>query len=210
MYYWRKSMSKLIVHVLISLDGYNEDTNKNVHGIWKYHHKDYLDDISFHLYNAERLRSARTLLLGASTIKGFNDQWRNILNDPKASTIARELALLIVPLEKLVVSDTLSNKDLNPEDRTRIVKRADAYKVVAELKQQPGKDLFVIGSRTLWQNLLAQDLVDELHFTIAPVFAGSGTPLFDSQPEVFLKRIETRIPDKSGNTIICYEVSHKK
>ena len=153
-------MSKLIVHVLISLDGYYEDTNKNVHGIWKYHHKDYLDDISFHLYNAERLRSARTLLLGASTFKGFNDQWRNILNDPKASTIARELALLIVPLEKLVVSDTLSNKDLNPEDRTRIIKRADAYKVIAALKQQPGNELFVIGSRTLWQNLLAQDIVD--------------------------------------------------
>ena len=138
----------------------------------------------------------------------FNEHWRNVLKDPKARNIERELANLIVPLEKIVISNTLAAKDLSPEDNVRILKREEVYKALIDLKQRPGKNITIIGSRKLWQDLLAYDLIDEIHLTIAPVFSGTGTPLFDHQPEIYLKRIDTRIA--SGNITVIFQVSRKK
>jgi len=80
----------------------------------------------------------------------------------------------------------------------------------AELRRQVGKDILVFGSHRLWRDLLAQDLVDELHLMIGPVVVGSGTPVFDGQPAVSLRRIDTRTWDGSGNVLVRYEVRHKE
>jgi dihydrofolate reductase len=68
----------------------------------------------------------------------------------------------------------------------------------------------VFVSRILWQNLLVNDLVDELHLTIFPVIGGHGVRMFDSQPGVTLKLIESRSWQGSGNVLIRYQVSRKK
>lgn len=190
----------------MSLDGFYEGPGNEVDAIWKYHHKDYDHDYSFHYHNMELFRQSSALVLGHRTFgKNFNDHWREVLSDPKAELTELELANHIIPLEKIVVSDTLKQEDLKPEDKTKVIKRNDIYKVIKDLKQEDGKDLLVIGSRTLWKGLLSHDLVDELHITIGPVISGSGTPLFDHQPEIYLKRFDTRIAQ--GNVTICYKVS---
>jgi riboflavin biosynthesis pyrimidine reductase len=58
--------------------------------------------------------------------------------------------------------------------------------------------------------LLTKDLVDELHLMIGPVVLGAGTPLFDGQPAVSLRLIETRMWDDSGNVLVQYEVRRQK
>ena len=45
-------------------------------------------------------------------------------------------------IEKLVISDKLTAAELAPWENTRIIKRADAYREIAVLKEQPGIDRF--------------------------------------------------------------------
>ena len=64
----------------------------------------------------------------------------------------------------------------------------------------------MFGSRTLWNDLLAHGLVDELHLLIGAVVLGGGTPAFESQPPVSLRRVEARGLDGSDNLLVRYEV----
>ena len=202
-------MRKLIVSNAMSLDGYYEGPGKNVMALFDYRW-DYPTDESFDAYNAERLRAADTLLLGRDSYQGFKSFWPSVADDPDATPIQREISHLNNAIDKVVISDSLTPEEAAPWHNTRIIGRVDAHEQIAELKRQSGKDILVFGSHTLWNDLLTKDLVDELHLMIGPVVLGAGTPLFDGQPAVSLRLIETRMWDDSGNVLVQYEVRRQK
>jgi dihydrofolate reductase len=205
----RHVMRKLIVSNAMSLDGYYEGPGKNVMALFDYRW-DYPTDESFDAYNAERLRAADTLLLGRTSYDGFRGFWPSVADDPNATPIQREISRLNNAIDKVVISDSLTSEETAPWHNTRIIGRAEAHEQITELKRQFGKDILVFGSRTLWRDLLAHDLVDELHLMIGPVVVGAGTPVFDGQPKASLRLIETRKWDGSGNVLVWYEVSRQK
>ena len=202
-------MRKLIVSNAMSLDGYYEGPGKNVMALFDYRW-DYPTDESFDAYNAERLRAADTLLLGRVSYQGFKGFWPSVADDPDATPIQREISHLNNAIDKVVISDSLTPEEAAPWHNTRIIGRVGAHEQIAELKRQSGKDILVFGSHTLWNDLLTNDLVDELHLMIGPVVLGAGTPLFDGQPAVSLRLIETRMWDDSGNVLVQYEVRRQK
>jgi dihydrofolate reductase len=202
-------MRKLIVSNMMSLDGDYEGPGKNVMALFDYRW-DYPKDESFDAYNAERLRAADTLLLGRVSYDGFKGFWPSVADDPDVTPIQREISWLNNAIDKVVVSDTLTSEETDPWHNTRIISRADAHEQIAELKRQPGKEILVFGSHTLWNDLLANELVDELHLMIGPVVLAAGTPIFDGQPAVSLRLIDTRAWDDSGNVLLRYEVRRQE
>jgi dihydrofolate reductase len=202
-------MRKLIVSNAMSLDGYYEGPGKNVMALFDYRW-DYPTDESFDAYNAERLRAADTLLLGRVSYEGFKGFWPSVADDPNATPIQREISRLNNAIDKVVISDSLTSEETAPWLNTRIIRRADAHEQIADLKRQPGKDILVFGSHTLWEDLLANDLVDELHLMIGPVVLGAGTPVFDGPPKASLRLIDTRTWDGSGNVLVRYEVRRQE
>jgi dihydrofolate reductase len=191
-------MRKLIVCNIMSLDGFYTGQDNNVMVMPM--------DGAFDAYNAERLRAADTLLLGRASFDGFKGYWPSVADDPDATPTNREISRLNSAIDKVVVSDSLTSDQTEPWRNTRIISRADAHGQIAELKRRPGKEILMFGSRTLWNDLLADDLVDELHLMIGPVILGEGTPLFEGEPPVSLRRLGIREWDDSDNLLVRYEV----
>jgi dihydrofolate reductase len=150
-------------------------------------------DEAFDDYNAERLRAASTLLLGRVSFEGFKSYWPSVADDPAVRPVEREISRLNNAIDKVVVSDTLRPDQTAPWRNTRIVRRADATEQIAQLKDEPGEEILVFGSRTLWNGLLTAGLVDEVHLMIGPALLGAGTPVFDGDSKVPLRLLESRV-----------------
>ena len=118
----------------------------------------------------------------------------------------REISRLDNAIEKVVVSDSLTPDQTPPWTNTRILRRGEAHEQLAELKRGPGRDILVFGSHTLWNDLLAHGLVDELHLMVGAGVLGTGTPAFEARPPGSLRLIETRTWDGSGLVLHCYAV----
>lgn len=191
-------MRKVIVCNIISLDGFFSGPKGNVMAM--------PFDHGFSDYNAERLRAADTLLLGRKSYEGFRSYWPGIADDPKQPPVEREISRLNTAIEKVVVSDSLKPDAVEGWGSTRIVRRADVKVQIAELKKKPGREILIFGSHVLWNNLLVNGLVDELHLMIGAGIVGEGVRAFETKPPGMLKLLETRAFDRSNLLLTKYAV----
>ena len=82
----------------------------------------------------------------------------------------------------------------------------DATEFVRKLKNQEGKDIFVMGGGVLAKPLFEANLIDEVGVTIQPVLLGSGIPLFhEMTPQIDLELVECKT-FKNGCVSITYRV----
>src|SRR6185295_4320359 len=182
----------------VSLDGYFSGPGGNVMALPFYN--------GFSDYNAERLRAADTLLLGRKSYEMFRSYWPAIAEDPTQPAVEREISRLNTAIEKVVVSNSLKPDDVEGWGATRVVRRGDARKEVAALKQRPGREILMFGSHVLWNDLLAGGLVDELHFMIGAGVVGEGVRAFETRPPGSLRLIGQRSFDGSSLLLARYAV----
>jgi dihydrofolate reductase len=166
-------MRNLVVNEFLTLDGVmqapgGEDEDRSggfEHGGWQQPH---FDDV-FATAVLEGMGEAGGFVLGRRTWEIFAAYW------PTAPAEVQAFAEPLNTLPKYVASRTL-REPLAWSNSTVI--SGDVAEGVRRLKDEPGKDLHVIGSGDLVQTLIRSDLVDEFRLMIHPVVLGTGTRLF--------------------------------
>jgi dihydrofolate reductase len=91
--------------------------------------------------------------------------------------------------QKYVVSQTLTDPLPWPNSTLLSGNVVDA---VTELKSRPGRELHIMGSRQLIEELVAHDLVDEFLLMIFPVVLGSGQHLFSGDSYMELTLVDAK------------------
>ena len=157
-------------------------------------------DEDLHRHAAENLAHADALLFGRVTYEMMESAWR-----PPALTGARPdwmepFARAIDAAKKYVVSSTLDRVDWNAQ-----LVRGDLEKAVQQLKQQPGKGLFVGGVK-LAMALTELGLIDEYEFVVHPRLVGHGPTLFAGLSKRVDLKLVSRLEFGSGAVAMRYEL----
>lgn len=191
-------MRKLIVAEYVSLDGViqapghagEDDDGGFTQGGWT---GPYMAD--HRRYNDEFYQLAGGFLFGRRTYDIFAASWPTVTDE--ADQIARALNTL----PKYVASRTKPEVDW----AGTTILDGDVAAAVADLKQQPGKPLVLVGSGQLAQSLQDADLVDEYRLWLHPVVLGGGKRLFrDGGPPASFRLADSQTTS-GGLVILTYQ-----
>jgi dihydrofolate reductase len=194
----REPMRKLIVIEFLSLDGVmqapgapEEDTEGGFrHGGWQ---RPYFDDV-LGAAAAEGMAGTDAYLFGRKTYQIMAAFWPTAPDDdPYAGHLNST--------PKYVASRTLQNVEW--QNSTLI--KGDVAEEVAKLKEQPGRDIAVLGSGNLVQALVDNDLVDEYSLTVSPIVLGSGKRLFREADDIRRLRLVDSKPTSTGSLMLTYQ-----
>jgi dihydrofolate reductase len=182
-------MRKIFAFIMTTLDGYYEGPDGEF-DFW-------VLDEEFDEFAVEQLDEADTLLFGRVTYEGMAAYWPT----PEAERDDPEVAARMNRLAKIVVSRTLAGAEWS---NTRLI-RDDVTEALTTLKQQPGKDVAILGSSDLTVNLVRMGLVDEVRIMVNPVVLGAGRSVFRTAGgRIGLKLLRSRA-FTSGNVLLYYE-----
>jgi dihydrofolate reductase len=190
-------MRKIVVVENLSLDGVmqapgraDEDTRDGFgHGGWAMPYNDAVKGKAM----AEGMADAGPLLFGRRTYEDFFSVWPNRKDNPFTPVLDNA--------QKYVASTTL-DEPLPWKNSTLL--RGDAANAVAELKNQPGKDVVVMGSGVLVRSLMERDLVDEFVLMIHPLVLGRGRRLFTGNGSFGALELVSAKPTTTGVVIATY------
>jgi dihydrofolate reductase len=162
-------------------------------------HRAIAPDEDLHRNAVKNLEQADALLLGRITYEMMEAGWRQPAPAGARPQWMEPFARTIDAAKKYVVSSTLDRVDWNAE-----LVRGDLEKAVQQLKQKPGKGLFVGGVK-LPLALAELGLIDEYEFVVHPRLAGHGPTLFAGLSKHVDLRLVSRLEFASGAVAMRYE-----
>jgi len=184
-------MRKLIAAINMTLDGFCDHTAG-------------IADDELHQHYNELFSNAGAVIYGRITYQLMESYWPTVVKNPTGNKPMDDFAVLIQDIPKIVFSHTLNNVEWK---NARLAKK-DVNEEVLELKQQPGKDIFV-GSPSLIVALTNLNLIDEYQLCVHPVIIGNGLPLFKTiNDRIILKLLKTKT-FSSGSIALYYEPTKK-
>lgn len=176
-------MKKVKLYIATSLDGYIAR---------KDHKLDWLDNIP-HPENEDYgyqafYDSVDTVIMGRATyevVLGFGVDWP--YPDCQSIVFSRSSEVNITTPKTQLVNE-------------------DIKTYINQLKQQEGKDIWLVGGGNLLTAFLNESLVDEIIISLTPVIIGEGIPLFPNTPKETKLKLTDCQHYSSGMVNLTYEV----
>ncbi|MCC6614985.1 MAG: dihydrofolate reductase [Anaerolineae bacterium] len=162
-------MRKIIALIHLSLDGFAAGPKDELDWI------SYDDELERYAHSMHDLTDA--VIWGRNTYQGMAGYWLTVPGNPASTDPELEHARWLEKATKIVVSRTLDRVEWNDAQNTVLIKDHIAEEI-ARLKQQPGKDIWFLGSVGLAQTFMQLDLIDEYRININPTVLGRGKPFF--------------------------------
>jgi dihydrofolate reductase len=193
-------MSKIVVFNSLTLDGVmqapgrpDEDRRGGFeHGGWA---PPYMDAVMGKVA-AEGMAKGGPILFGRRTYEDFLSYWPHQTDNPFTEVLDNS--------QKYVASRTLE-EPLPWQNSTLL--EGDAADAVAVLREQPGKDIVVLGSGDLLQSLIRRGLVDVYMLLIHPLVLGSGRRLFPEDGSLAKLRLVDSVTTTTGVIIATYQAA---
>ncbi|WP_067481938.1 dihydrofolate reductase family protein [Actinomadura hibisca] len=159
-------MRKIKLQLQTTADGYLSGPNGELDWVAA----SWTDDISAHV---EALwEPVDCIVLGRKLAEGFIPAWES---GPEGETQEGIDKMNNTP--KLVLSHSLTESPW----KNATVTGGDLAEIVGKLKAQPGGDVMVAGGGSVARELIAKELLDEIHLFVNPVAIGEGVPVFPAQ-----------------------------
>ncbi len=153
-------------------------------------------------------------LLGAGMYPGYEEYWTAIQNEPHKplpmtghTPTAGEVEWMrfAAQIPHYVLSTTITSANW-PKNKTRLIR---GRKDIESLKQQSGKDIYLVGGARTTASLIDAGLVDELRLIAYPLIAGQGKALFattESRRGLELQKVQ-QLP--GGRISMTYGIRNK-
>lgn len=165
---------KVILDLAVTLDGYIEGKN---------------GEVDWCIMDAEMgfnqfLDQIDTILYGRKSY----DQWGQFVPGMDQSEDEKNFWESVHSKQKYVFSRTQKATD----DKAKFI-NDHIVEEVNELKNKPGKDIWLYGGASLITSFINAGLVDEFRLSVHPVVLGEGKPLFiDIKQRLNLKLVDTK------------------
>ncbi len=188
-------MRRIIVSNSMSLDGFASGPNGELD--W-FAFKGFLKGTELGKYTRTLLRSVDAILLGRQTYEEFSGRWPTRTDDDVVITERMN------NLPKFVFSRSLKQVAWGDWGTAKLV-REDTAATVSKMKQEPGRDMVVLGSFTLVSALMKVGLIDEYQLLVYPVVLGMGRPEFKDLNERYSLSLIDVKQFKSGAVKLVYQ-----
>jgi dihydrofolate reductase len=197
----RNQSRRIIAALQISLDGYTDGPNGDKGWV-----DSWADAIGL-------VPDVDLFVLGGRMYPSYGEYWEGIYTHPERvpsfgerppskSEIA--YARMAARTPHVVLSTTLTGVSW---PTARIVRNVGELQT---LKDQPGKNAYVVGGATIVASLLNENLIDELRLIVHPIILGGGRLLFGAVTERrSLELIEAK-PTTSGRLIVNYRLRNSQ
>lgn len=179
-------MRKVVFAINITIDGCCD-------------HNVVIADDELHKYFAGLLRDSGVEIFGRNTYNLMYPYWHDVAVNQSETQTTNEFARLFDAIPKIVFSTTLQRIEWN----NTTLRRSNLREEIEKLKQQPGKNIS-IGGLNIASHVAQWNLIDEYHFVVPPIIAGTGPRLFESVNNLTLKLVGSKT-FRSGAVALHYE-----
>jgi dihydrofolate reductase len=144
---------------------------------------------------AEGMATAGPMLFGRRTYEDLAAVWPHMPDDNPYTAVINN--------GKKYVASTTLREPLEWNNSSLL--EGDVIEAVRRLREQPGKDIVILGSGELVQSLMRHDLIDQYTLLIHPLVLGTGRRLFtDGGAFAALRLVDSRTTT-TGVVIATYQ-----